>query len=256
MRNQLGKRPQRRRVGINALGNYLDRQSQWSVPPIGWGKAVPAAKRRALGNKLWGCCAEDAALHLIQMQGYNTGRPVDPTPEDALSLYSAVTGFNPAAGPPGDNPTDKGTVLTDLLAYWQYEGIPVTMADGSKEVHKILASAAVDPNSLAQCRWASATFGGYMMGIQFPEQCYTSLNWNFAGGLAPIGGHCVTRSGEGAAGGRGDTWGEEVAFSNPFLLGYQDEGYIVVTEDWINAVTGRSPSCLDLSALLADAKLL
>jgi hypothetical protein len=234
-----------------SLSDFLDKADTWPVAPAhGWEYAVPDAALSILGNDQWGDCACAGALHLIQAQSYNTGRPVQPTTADALSLYSAVTGFNINAGPSGDNPTDQGTALTDLLTYWQKIGVQVGVS-----AHKILAYAALDVSSLAQMKWAAYTFGGLYLGIQCPEQCQQNTsNWNFAPGLKPEGGHCIVQLGEGAAGGTVNSWGMKIPMSNEFMLGYIDEGYVIVTEDWVNQNSGKTPSGLDLTGLLAAAK--
>jgi len=60
--------------------------------------------------------------------------------------------------------------------------------------------------------------------------------------------------GEGAAGGTVNSWGMKIPMSNEFMLGYIDEGYVIVTEDWVNQNSGKTPSGLDLTGLLAAAK--
>lgn len=242
-----GKLSPKRRAGIPALGDFLDRAATWPpVPAQGWEFAVPASSLNILGNDQWGDCAEAGALHLIQAQSYNVGRAVIPTTQDALSLYSAVTGFDPNAGPAGNNPTDNGTALTDLLTYWQNTGVSV-----GGTAHKIVGYASLDISSWAQMRWAAYTFGGLYLGINCPEECEENTsNWNFGPGLPIAGGHCIILAGQGSAGGKVGSWGMWIPSSVGFLASYCDEGYITVTEDWLNA-QGESPTGLDLNGLVA-----
>lgn len=247
MKFKYGKKAPKRLMDMPSLGDFLSKSSIWPlVPPQGWEFAVPSSALNILGNDQYGDCAEAGALHLIQAQSYNTAKPLIPTTQDALNLYSAVTGFNP-----NDPSTDQGTALTDLLTYWQKTGITV-----GSTVHKIVGYASLDITSIAQMRYATYTFGGSYLGINCPQECQEDTsNWNFGPGLPIDGGHCIIRAGEGAAGGKTGSWGMWIPTSNEFYLSYVDEGYIVVTEDWLNA-QGTSPSGLDLNGLLAAMKAL
>src|SRR5271154_6064970 len=55
----------------------------------------------------------------------NSGIPLAPfTTEQALNLYSRITGYDPSqTQPDGSNPTDQGTSWTDALTYWLKNGI-------------------------------------------------------------------------------------------------------------------------------------
>ena len=247
MNFKLGKKAPRRFLKMPVLGDFLDKATLWPTPPAqGWEFAVPDSALNILGNDQYGDCAEAGALHLIQAQSYNTAKPLIPTTADALNLYTAVTGFNP-----NDPSTDQGTVLTDLLTFWQKTGITVGSA-----VHKIVGYAAVDTTSVAQMRYATYALGGLYLGINCPAECQQDTsNWNFGPGLPIDGGHCIIRAGEGAYGGKTGSWGMWIPTSNEFYLSYCDEGYVVVTEDWLNTA-GQSPSGLDLNGLLAAMKAL
>jgi hypothetical protein len=239
---KLGRKPARRLLSTPSLGDFLDKATTWpAVAAQGWEFAVPANALNILGNADYGDCAEAGALHLIQAQQYNVGETLVPTEQDALNLYSAVTGFNPS-----DPNTDQGTALIDLLNYWKTTGITV----GSK-VHKIVGYASLDITSVAQMRYAAYTFGGTYLGINCPNECQQNTgNWNFAPGLAIEGGHCIIQAGEGAAGGKIGSWGMWIPATWEFLLGYVEEAYVVVSRDWLDAQQ-KSPTGLDLNGLLA-----
>jgi hypothetical protein len=241
-----GKKAPKRKLGLPALGDFLDKATAWpAVPAKGWEYQVPAGALSILGNDQYGDCTCAGVMHLIQAQSYNVGRPIQPTTEEALALYTAVTGFNP-----DDPSTDQGAACTDVLTYWQRTGVKV-----GGQLHKIAAYAAVDVASLAQLRYAAYTFGGLYLGINCPSECQQdTANWNFAAGLPIEGGHCIVQLGQGADGGHVDSWGMNIPVSNEFILGYVDEAYVVVTDDWLNA-QGESPTGLDLAGLLAASKL-
>lgn len=118
-----------------------------------------------LGNDQWGDCACAGAYHLLQLWQWNaTGTMPNAGTAQALQLYSEVTGFDPNAGPSGGNPTDQGTALQDLLAYWLKTGIP--LADGTR--HKILAYFEVDPLNVADMNLGTAESAGLYTGWNVP----------------------------------------------------------------------------------------
>jgi hypothetical protein len=237
-----------------ALSDFLDTVTAWpTVPAQGWEFAVPASEMSVLGNDLWGDCPFAGAYGLAQIQSNNAdpSDPIVPTTAQALALYSAVTGFDPSAGPSGDNPTDQGGVLTDLLTYWQKTGFEVTTRSGKSRLSQIMGWASLDTSSFALMRWAAYTFGGSYLGINCPEKCeQDTTNWNFGPGLPSAGGHCIVQAGEGSLGSKMRSWGLFIPTSKVFMGAYIDEGYIVVSENWLNA-QNVSPTGLNLDGLLA-----
>ena len=221
------------------------------VPAKGWEFAVAQNEMSVLGNDLYGCCAEAGAYGLAQIQSANASPddPVVPTTAQVLALYTALTGFDP-----NDPSTDQGTVLTDLLTYWQKTGFEVTTRSGKTSVSQIVGWASLDISSFAQMRYAAYIFGGSYLGINCPEQCeQDTTNWNFGPGLPIAGGHCIVQAGQGSAGGKMRSWGLFIPASAGFEGAYVDEGYVVVTPGWLNA-QGKSPSGLDLNGMLAAMK--
>jgi hypothetical protein len=252
---KLGKLAPKRHLKLPALGDYLDKATTWpAVPAQGWEFAVKPSDWGLLGNDIWGDCTCAGACHLAQAQSTNAGSPLHGTTDQALALYTAVTGFDPNAGPSGNNPTDNGAACTDVLNYWQKTGIELTDANGKTVLNKIVGYAALDVTSVAQMKYAAYIFGGAYLGINLPQQCEDETdNWNFASGLPIAGGHCIVQVGEGSAGGKIVSWGMVIPFSNQFALSYEDEAYCVISESWLNQ-QGKSPSGLDLDGLLAAMK--
>jgi hypothetical protein len=235
-----------------ALTDHLDAAITWPpVPAQGWEFTVPANELNILGNDQYGDCAEAGAFGMAQVQSNNAdpSDPIVPTTAQALALYSAVTGFNAA-----DPSTDQGTVLTDLLAYWQSTGFEMTTRSGKSRLSKIVGWASLDISSFALLRWAAYTFGGSYLGIQCPQECEDdTTNWNFAPGLPIAGGHCIVQAGEGSLGGKMRSWGMFIPASAGFMGAYVDEGYIVVSPEWLNA-QNESPVGLNLNSLVAAMK--
>jgi hypothetical protein len=177
-----------------------------------------------------------------------------PTTAQALALYSAVTGFDPNAGPSGNNPTDNGGVLTIALDYWKNTGFEVTTRSGKSRLSQIVGWASLDISSFALMRWAAYTFGGSYLGIQCPQQCEDdTTNWNFAPGLPSAGGHCIDQAGEGSQGAKMRSWGLFIPASAGFMGSYIDEGYIVVSDTFLNQ-QNVDPLGINLNSLVAAMK--
>jgi len=244
----LGRKPKRVSVKTPALGDFLDRAILWpSVKPVGWEYAPPAGGLQMLANDRLGDCAEAGAYHFIQASTANTDNPLYGTEQQCIDLYSAVTGYDP-----NDPSTDQGTVLLDLLNYWKTIGIPCLDKNGNSVMHKILGYASLDLTSVAQMRWATVTFGGLYLGIKCPQSALQNTNnWTYDPTSPIEGGHCINGEGEGAAGGHIQSWALNIPFTWEFMLHLLDEGYEIVSEAWVNSVSGKSPSGLDLDGLLS-----
>jgi len=252
MSHKLGRKPARHILSTPSLGDFLDKATSWpAVAAQGWEYAVPSGGYQMLGNDQYGDCAEAGAIHLIQTQTANTGKPLVGTTEQTLALYTALTGFDP-----NDPSTDQGTDLLTLLQYWKSTGINVTDANGKPYIHKILGWASLDLTSTAQIRYASYTFGGTYLGINCPQSAIDDTsNWLYNPSSPNAGGHCIPGAGQGAAGGHIVSWGLSIPFDWQFMLNYLEEGYIIVSNEWLEA-NGKSPSGLDLNGLLAAMKAL
>ena len=242
-----GKLPPKRNLKTIALGDFLDKTASLpAVPAEGWETAVDPSAWGMLSNDTVGDCAEAGICHLVQAQSANAGNPLHATADQALALYSAVTGYNL-----NDPNSDQGTVLSELLAYIQKNGFEMTDSTGKVVTVEVVGFATLDITSIAQMRYATYFLGGTYLGINCPEECeQDTSNWDFAPDLPIAGGHCIPRVGEGAAGGQIVSWGMTIPFSNGFWTAYGEEGWVVLTKNWLNA-QGKSPSGLDLDALVA-----
>lgn len=249
---KFGKKAPRRLMSTPAFGDFIAKATDWpAVPAKGWEAAVNPSTWGMLGNDQYGDCACAGIMHLVQAQAANAGVQLTATTEQALALYTAVTGFNP-----NDPNTDQGTVLSDLLVYIQKNGVEMTDSAGKAVTIEVEGFASLDISSIPQMRYATYTFGGSYLGINCPQQCEEdTTNWDFQPGLPLAGGHCITRVGEGGAGGKIVSWGMVIPFSNQFWSGYGDEAYIVLTKAWLSA-QDKSPSGLDLNGLVAAMKII
>lgn len=201
------------------------------------------------GNDQWGDCVWAMLGHMIEAwTQYAGGTAVQVTTDELLAGYSAVTGFNPNAGPPGQNPTDQGTNIADALDYWRTTGVAG---------HKILAYAKVDHTNPAEVEAAINLFGSLAVGVNLPASAQDQFNagqeWTVVQGSAIDGGHAIHAGAYDTAAkdARITTWGAVQTLDDPWWTAYVEECWVAITPEWV-AATGSTPSGLDLQGLGED----
>lgn len=227
-----------RRAGVTAPTS-VDYYSQ--LPNIGM-----------LGNDNWGDCVEAASGHIAEQQTFlGQGTEYAVSTSDALAAYTRITGFNPNAGPPGNNPTDQGTMIQDGLSDLRKTGF------GG---HKVAAFAQLDPSKMADVKLAVSEFGAVDIGLAFPSSAMDQFNagkpWDYVSGSPIEGGHCVVVVGYDAAFLYVYTWGavQKVtqAFWNEYVAKNGGEAWAVISQDWVNSVTGLDLEGVNLAAFGAQ----
>lgn len=238
----LGKKKAKRSLKTLALSNYM-KTSSVAFPPVkAWERPIDWGM---LANDTVGDCTVAAALHLVM--GWNAvahaGSPVTFETQDAIDLYSAITGYNA-----NDPTTDQGAAETDVLDYWRLTGM---------KGHKIAGYATLDVQNIDQVKAAIFIFGGVYIGFEVPAYLINvpaGGSWSDQGGDKTIeGGHAIYLPGYGRTGATGVSWGATYTFNWDFWLTFVDEAYAIVSTEWIKA-SGASPSGLDFQGLLADLK--
>lgn len=202
------------------------------------------------GNADWGDCVWAEIGHAVnQLTFYGSGAEVEPTDADILKGYSDVTGFDPKAGPPGNNPTDQGTYIQDAMAYWRKTGV------GG---HKIAAYASIDVSNLTEVKQAISLFGAVSIGINFPDSAMTQFDqgdvWDVVKGARVEGGHCVLAGAYDKDGVGIVTWGAEAKMTWRFWRKYVDEAWVYLDLDGLTragAYFAGSPSFYDLGQQFA-----
>ena len=239
---KLGKKPPRHDPRTLRLRNYLRLEALPPLPAaVNWSPAVVAAGGYPMfGNDQYGDCTIAGAAHLDQTWDANAHNPNALTDADILAAYSGACGYVP-----GDPSTDQGGVLLDVLNYWRKTGI------GG---HNILAYVAIDPTNIGELRYAIALFGGAYLGVALPDSvCRGDLlvnPWSDDVNDAPDpdNGHCIMLPDYDNA----VTWGAVKPISAGFVTRYADEGYAILSEDWIDKTTSEGPNGIDLSTLMVD----
>lgn len=231
------------------FGTYLDHGKLGPAPASAdWLSPVPAAAWGMLANSLWGDCTCAGVGHKRIGDVYvNQGTVLQVTDTETLDLYSAVTGFNPNAGPPGDNPTDRGSTCQAVLEYWRKHGFL-----GEKPV----AFAKVDISNRAEVMQAIALFGQLYCGLNVPSTAEDQTNageaWTVVPGAQIIGGHCMTLGAYSEVGPGGVTWGLVQEMTWEFFAEYFDEAWVVIGQDEINTKTAADVQGLSLYQLGVD----
>jgi hypothetical protein len=227
------------------------------APPANWGydNVITAGSWGMLGNDQWGDCVWAGAAHEHILTSTVAGKAVAFSADGVLSDYSAATGFDPNAGAPGSNPTDRGTNVRNALGYRRSTGI----ADAAGVRHKIGAYLALDltpiqAGDFGEVAEAAYLFGAVGIGFQVPQSAETEFSdhkmWSYVAGSPNVGGHyvpivahrkhleCVT-------------WGRVQPMGDRFASHYVDEAWAIVNPDFLD-VSGKSPQGFDIAQLTAD----
>jgi hypothetical protein len=232
----LGKQPKRVDPRTLQMARYLT--PQLLTPPAAVDNGAAVTDWGMLGNDTVGDCAWAAQGHADML--WSTAaqhKNLAITTAQVLHAYEQATGYDPKAGPPGANPTDKGTNLLDAMSFWRHHGM---------DRQKITAYVEVDASNVDHVKSAIDLFGCAYVGVQLPDavlpteqgvpQWTVSPNGTAARKPNPDNGHCVIYSGYDAQGLTVVTWGMTVRASWAFHEAYCDEMYAALSHLWF----GRS----------------
>lgn len=206
-----------------------------------WEYRVPS-DWKMYANDTVGDCTCAAMAHLLMNWTAHTGAMVSPAIEEVLSIYSAITGYDPISGT-----NDNGAAITDTLDYWHTHPL---------SGHKIDGWVQIDPTNLEHVKQAIYLFGGLDIGVQLPSSAMDQTDAHKAWDVLPDdggldGGHCIPLFGYGSAGTTAITWGARQQITWEWMQKYCDECYAIVSLDWLST-SGIAPSHLDITALRAD----
>lgn len=200
-------------------------------------------------NDQLGDCVIAAMGHAIQgWTGSATSELTIPDC-DILKGYEDVGGYVP-----GDPSTDNGCDMLAGCKYFRGTGL----IDSKGVAHKIDAFASVEIGNLNEIRYAIQLFGGFYAGWAMPITAQTQDTWfvvqkGGAGAPDSWGGHATWVGGFNVE--RNvfilKSWGTTYYATLHFMLTYMDEGYALISKDFLKA-NGVSPSMLDLAQMDKD----
>jgi hypothetical protein len=197
-----------------------------------------------LNDQLGDCtCAGDGHLAEI-LTFYGQGTETVITDAQVLAAYEAVGGYDPNAGPPGENPTDQGATVQAALGYLRKPGVGGVA---------IAAFAEVDPANLTEIKAACGELGPLSAGVNLPavaqKQFGDGQPWDVVaddGGIE--GGHCIVLAGYDPEFLYFITWGKVQKATYAWWAKYGEEIWAVVSQDWVSA-KGDDPEGVNLSSL-------
>lgn len=249
--------PTRRRL---TLERYLDPRTALSragLPPVPLSRDVDrASKVKAwpmyLNDRL-GDCTIAAIGHMYgAWTQYAAGAEALFGDDQVQAVYSRVGGYVP-----GDEGTDGGCVMQDVLADQEATGI----TDCADRVHKVAGYAAFgNPADEVLLGQVLDVFGTVYVGINCQASILTEFSagkpWTWTPGEPVEGGHAIClqrRLGSGRAPLEYVTWGALQSATTGFQAHAAEEAWAVVTQDWLRA-NGTTVEGLDLRQLLADMR--
>ena len=234
------------------LADYIHREL--ANPPAAVSRPHPGFGWGMLANDRIGDCVIAMMLHSIEDFHLDAGTAVPAfTDQDAISVYSAITGYNP-----NDPSSDRGTNESTAMSYWEQSGLKTS----DRATHTIVATVAVDPTDLTECRIAIDEFIDLQIGIALPLAAQGQKEWTVVGdgktgNSAPgsWGGHGIPYREYDAETFKCVTWGAELLLTVPFHQDYAQEAHVVVTNEMLNK-SGVGPSGVAWDELIADIKAL
>ncbi len=232
------------------LADYI--RPELAQPPVAVSRPHPGFQWCMLANDRLGDCVIAMMLHSIE--DFHLDADTSPpafTEQDAISIYSAITGYNPT-----DPSTDQGTDETAAMTYWEQPGLTT-----NGTTHTIVATVAVDPSNLDECRIAIDEFVDLQIGIALPKTAQGQTEWSVVGNpssdpdSAPgsWGGHGIPYREYDADTFNCVTWGAELLLTVSFHQAYAQEAHVVVTQEMLNN-QGVGPSGVAWDDLVSDIK--
>jgi len=234
--------------GVTQFGMMLNGPSDSPLAPDGLGDCTIAAAGHA--EQIWSIAADGASSEF--------------TPPDALILekYEQWCGYNPA-----DPSTDQGGVEIDVLNDWRGR----SFHSSHRHRHPLFGYADPNPRNLEEIKQAIYLFGCVYIGLQLPISVQGSGVWDVSRGPDAIpgswGGHAVVVV-KYRTGSNGKliftviSWGELYDVTEDFWCyedgkngPYVDEDHALVSPNFLNFKTGKTPDGLDLAGMEADIEL-
>ena len=195
-----------------------------------------------------GDCVFAGGDHETMLWSLEGDTPAKFTGANAISDYSAVTGYNPK------NPnSDQGTDVRQALKYRR----STDLIDTASKRHKIGAYLALEPGNTEHLLEALYLFGIVGIGIQFPESAMDQFNsskpWSVVAGARIEGGHYIP-----LAANRTNlecvTWGRIQQMTAQFYAKYCDEAWAILSPEMLK--NGKSPEGFNLAQLQSDLNAL
>lgn len=140
---------------------------------------------------------------------------------------------------------DDGRYSLDVLNEWHKNGM-----GGDK----IGAFVQLNLKLVGHWKYAISEFGGAFVGVELPIAAQRATSWKaWTGSKATPGswgGHAISAVGYDQYGAYLVTWGAIIKASWGFMTKYADEGYAIISPDYLKG--GKSPQGFDMTKLSSD----
>lgn len=227
---RLGRRTPTPKVTL-ALGRYLTGAPAY---PPSVDHLTGVARWNMGANNRYGTCGPTSIANYMTMMFWNLHNElVSVADDDVFTLYRQAgnPNFNPAT-----DADDNGVDMVQLMQAFLANGIWVTRADGSRELHKPLAFGSLTTHDMDQVKLATAIFGGVIFGLSLDVAQQSQAIWDNIPGSSPWGGHAVLGGKyTGSPGASGDevviTWAQPKATTDVFIIKQDEEAYIPIMPD-------------------------
>jgi hypothetical protein len=222
---------------FNPSVNYAAKVQTWPMYINGPDPAAPDGLTSGVGD-----CTIAYAGHAIQAVTAYSGTEVTITDQDVLTAYSAVSGYVP-----GEESTDTGCQIQDVLNYWRTTGI------GG---HQIVGFGALRSWHTDTLNAALNLFWTVDLGVNLPQSAEQQFSagqpWEPVAGSAIAGGHCIGlqafRPGMDML--EPVTWGTLWRMNQAFNREYTEEAWVPIFAEVIAAA--QQSGAVNMSALAAD----
>ncbi len=209
-----------------------------------------------LGNKKIGDCVVAGAMHYTQAVTSYCNRMVVATESEAIATLTELNGFDPKATllPNGENPTDVGVNVSDMLTKWITAGFTMRA-----QIDRIVTAVRIDPSNIEHLKLAGVVFGGLLLVVdlplaaQNPDEPWDTPVGGLIGEYKPgsWGRHCVYCPVIDDSGGSVITWGESQPFEWGWWLDYGLEAWAVMHPAWF--ASGKTVSGYNYDAAICAA---
>jgi hypothetical protein len=242
-----GKKPARPDAVKFKFAKYFD-LAALPTPPRRFGHYRAVTNWGELGNDIAGDCVWAGAGHETMLWNAANKRPLNIVSANALSDYSAVTGYSPHIPF-----SDRGTDMSDAAEYRRKTGI----VDAKGIRHKVDAYVSIHAGDIDTLEVAAYVFGAVGFGMIFPATAKSQFQhgqpWDLVPGAMTEGGHYVCVVGKNSAGNLLlVTWGRLHAMTIPFAKRYNDENIAYLSLEWLDQNTMLTPDNFDRAALVKD----
>jgi hypothetical protein len=229
---KLGKLDAKYLKGVPALGAYT---TQLALPPDSVDYTTNLRQLGMMANNRTSDCTAASVGHSIQVWTSQVATETVLPDSTILDFYSNQSGYVI-----GDPNTDNGAVLSEVLMYWYKNPIAG---------HALAGFASIRPGNRTSIKDGIFLFGVCSLGIQLPLAVKYTRDWILPQGQ-PLtgdwepgswGGHAVPAPTYSPTGGKVISWGREIYFNWEFLDAYMDEGYALLSKDWMTKLDSSPP---------------